>query len=69
MILTGYLRDSLRAQRPVSEQSQMSQRHDEDGRPLSYVSKDEQWEEIQDADRARRLEEALARLERSDGRS
>jgi len=69
MILTGYLRDSLRAQRPVSGQSQMTQRLDENGRPASYVSKDEQWEEIQDADRARRLEEALARLERSDPRS
>jgi len=60
LLLTGFLRDSLRAQRPVSEHSQMSQHGD---RPLSYVSNDEQWQEIQDAERARKLEEALSKLE------
>lgn len=61
MLLAGYLRDSLRAQRPASERSQTSRLGE---RPLSYVSRDEQWEEIQDAERSRRLEETLARLER-----
>jgi len=61
LLLAGFLRDSLRAQRPVSVRSEMSQVAD---RPLSYASHDEAWEEIQDAERARRLEETLARLER-----
>jgi len=60
LLLSGFLRNSLRAQRPVSEHSQMSQQGD---RPLSYVSNDEQWQEIQDAERARELEEALSTLE------
>ncbi|KAK0464231.1 uncharacterized protein EV420DRAFT_1618202 [Desarmillaria tabescens] len=55
LLLSGFLRDSLRAQRPMSGQS---------SRPLSYVSQDEQWEAVQDAERARKLEETLARLER-----
>jgi len=74
LLLTGYLRNSLRAQRPVSEHSQMSQqaagRHGPDGeRPLSYVSHDEQWQEIQDAERARNLEDALINLEEAGGMS
>ncbi|KAF9464124.1 hypothetical protein BDZ94DRAFT_1139041, partial [Collybia nuda] len=60
MLLAGYLRDSLRAQRPRSGESQASHGGE---RPLSYVSRDEQWDEIQDAERARRLEETLSRLE------
>ena len=60
MILAGYMPESLRAQRPISARSQMSVR---DERPISYVSEDEQWEEIQNAERALRLEETLARLE------
>ncbi|TFK40754.1 hypothetical protein BDQ12DRAFT_679967 [Crucibulum laeve] len=60
LLLTGFLRDSLRAQRPSSGHSQTSQQ----GRPLSYVSRDGQWEEIQDAERARRLEDTLSQLER-----
>ncbi|KAJ7158633.1 hypothetical protein C8R46DRAFT_1109744 [Mycena filopes] len=68
MLLSGFLRDSLRAQRPVSAQTQatlrpMSQRSDR-GRPISYVSVDEDWEEVQNAERARRLEETLLTLER-----
>ncbi|KAG7445717.1 uncharacterized protein BT62DRAFT_175163 [Guyanagaster necrorhizus] len=43
LLLRGFLRESLRAQRPIQ---------------------DEQWEAIQDAERARKLEETLARLER-----
>ncbi|RDB14603.1 hypothetical protein Hypma_016323 [Hypsizygus marmoreus] len=66
MLLAGYLRDSLRVQRPISVHTQMSQT---DERPISYISRDEQWEEIQDAERARRLEETLARLERPVPRS
>jgi hypothetical protein len=65
MLLSGYLRDSLRAQRPVSEHSQVSVG---DERPISYVSEDERWEEIQNAERAQRLEETLAQLERPGSR-
>jgi len=61
LLLTGYLRDSLRAQRPLSAHSQPAPRTTD--RPLSYVSRDDQWEEIQDAERSRRLEETLNRLE------
>jgi len=63
LLLTGFLRESLRAQRPASAHSQMSQR-DPATRPVSYQSKDEEWEVIQDADRARMLEETLSNLER-----
>jgi hypothetical protein len=62
LLLAGYLRESLRAQRPLSATSQGPEPSNE--RPLSYVSGDNQWEAIQDADRARRIEEALGRLER-----
>jgi len=69
LLLTGFLRESLRAQRPASVHSEMSQRDLEAGtRPVSYQSKDEEWEVIQDADRAMRLEETLARLERPTSR-
>jgi hypothetical protein len=61
LLLAGFLRDSLRAQRPRSQQSRMSQLTE---RPVSYTSRDEGWEEIRDADRARRLEETLSTLER-----
>ncbi|KJA21232.1 hypothetical protein HYPSUDRAFT_187841 [Hypholoma sublateritium FD-334 SS-4] len=59
LLLQGYLRDSLRVQRPPSVHSQTSttMRH------LSYVSSDEQWEEIQNADRSRQLEDTLNRLQ------
>jgi len=66
LILAGLARNSLRAQRPFSERSQPSMR---DERPLSYLSKDEEWEEVQNAERAQRLEETLARLERPGTRS
>lgn len=64
MLLQGFLRNSLREQRPVSEHSQMSQRDGE--RPLSYATQDEQWQEIQDAERAIKLEETLGKLEEGD---
>ena len=60
MILAGYMPESLRALRPISESTQVSAR---DERPISYLSEDEQWEEIQNAERALRLEQALAQLE------
>ncbi|KAJ7104038.1 hypothetical protein B0H15DRAFT_808192 [Mycena belliarum] len=66
-LLSGFLRESLRAQRPVSAQTQAAQNAAQPPmaeRPKSYVSVDEDWEEIQDAERARRLEETLATLER-----
>jgi len=71
LILAGYLRDSLRAQAREYELDRdrratsasggsMSVRTD---RPISFVSQDEEWEVRRDADRARRIEEALAALE------
>lgn len=66
LLLAGFLRDSLRAQRPASVHSQVSQMSDSERpeRPKSYASHDEEWEEILDAERARRLEETLSTLER-----
>jgi len=61
LLLSGFLRNSLRAQRPISEHSQMSQLSDD--RPMSYTSRDEQWQVMEDAERARKLEEALIALE------
>jgi len=58
LILSGYLRESLRAQRPPSSSSQMSSKSE---RSLSYVSSD-------GSHRMARLEETLARLEEG-GRS
>lgn len=67
MILQGYLRESLRLQRPPSAHSQASRTSLNSApgdRPLSYRSTDSGWDVIQDADRARRLEATLAALER-----
>ncbi|KAH8825437.1 hypothetical protein DL96DRAFT_1467725 [Flagelloscypha sp. PMI_526] len=67
MLLQGYLRESLRLQRPPSAHSQNSRMslHSAPGdRPLSYRSTDSGWDVIQDADRALRLEQTLAALER-----
>ncbi|KAF7987042.1 hypothetical protein HWV62_167 [Athelia sp. TMB] len=61
LLLTGFLRNSLRAQRPVSEHSQISEHEGE--RPLSYASQDPTWQEIQDAERAIQLEATLDKLE------
>ncbi|KAF7316729.1 hypothetical protein HMN09_00406000 [Mycena chlorophos] len=60
-LLSGFLNENLRAQRPASQHSQMSERPV--SRALSYKSVDEDWVHIQDAERAARLEETLARLE------
>lgn len=62
LLLQGYLRASLRAQRPQSAQSQAPPQT-ADERPLSYVSRDDEWAENENADRARRLEQTLNRLE------
>lgn len=66
LLLAGLLRDSLRAQRPLSGRSGMSSSA---CRPSSYRSRDEDWQESQDVDRARRLDETLAQLERSTSRA
>ncbi|KAF8798906.1 hypothetical protein BYT27DRAFT_7122221 [Phlegmacium glaucopus] len=59
LLLSGLLRNSLRAQNRHSNSSPAVQEFHTD-RPLSYVSRDEQWN---DAERARQLEETLNRLE------
>jgi hypothetical protein len=68
LLLSGFLRDSVRAQRPASQASETSQRDGAgvgpDERPMSYSSRDEGWEEVCDAERSRRVEETLATLER-----
>ncbi|KAL0960781.1 hypothetical protein HGRIS_005802 [Hohenbuehelia grisea] len=71
LLLSGFLRQSLRAQRPLSVHSQRSvERSIAPGeRPVSYASQDGQWEEICDAERARRLEQTLSRLERPSSRA
>ena len=60
LVLASYLRDSLRVQARVYERdrraSSTSVRSD---RPISFVSRDEEWEVRRDADRARRIEEGL----------
>jgi len=61
LLLAGYLRESLRAQRPLSATSQTPAPTTE--RPSSYISGDDQGEAIQGVDRARRIEETLGRLE------
>ena len=65
LLLAGYLRDSLRVQAREYERrerraSSSSVRSD---RPISFISRDGEWETRRDADRARRIEEALAALE------
>jgi hypothetical protein len=63
LLLSGFLRSSLlRAPNRHSNSSPAVQEFDTDRR-LSYVSRDEQWNEVQDAERARQLEETLNRLE------
>ncbi|KAJ7650124.1 hypothetical protein FB45DRAFT_730899, partial [Roridomyces roridus] len=69
-LLSGFLRESLRVQRPVSAHTQASQNNldpdmtERPDRPVSYVTVDEDWEEVQNAERARRLEDTLSTLER-----
>jgi hypothetical protein len=63
LILAGFLRNSLRAQAREYEQDRVSTVSGRGDRPISFVSQDEDWEVRRDADRARRIEEALAVLE------
>jgi len=66
LLLAGFLRDSLRVQaREYQDRraSGMSARTAMTDRPISFVSQDAEWEVRRDADRARRIEEALVALE------
>ncbi|KAI8978781.1 hypothetical protein BD414DRAFT_494369 [Trametes punicea] len=79
LLLAGSMSDALRSQRSrgsvgsaVSRLGTTREEEGEEERPKSYMSVDPEWEEIQDATRALRLEETLARLEEgggADGRS
>ncbi|KAI0304316.1 hypothetical protein B0F90DRAFT_1625799 [Multifurca ochricompacta] len=64
LLLAGFMTNSLRVRAREHEQdrrvSVISERSD---RPVSFLSRDEEWEERRDAERARRTEEALATLE------
>ena len=64
-LLSGYMSETLQAQRPPSIRSTVSIAPPErPSRPVSYRSRDEEWEVVADAERAA---ETLGRLERSDG--
>jgi len=70
LLLSGFLRESLRGQRPSSGQSSVSGREGGNGdRPVSHVGRGSHDEFVEDAERARRLDETLARLERPASRS
>ncbi|EPQ51098.1 hypothetical protein GLOTRDRAFT_112557 [Gloeophyllum trabeum ATCC 11539] len=61
LLLSGYVSEDLRAQvRAGRRESWMTEERD---RPVSYVSRDEEWEVVMDAERARRLEERLSRMD------
>lgn len=75
LLLSGFMSNTLRAQRHDARE-RARQAGDAEGpsrsswlsqesRPVSYVSRDEEWEERSDAIRAVRLGETLARLEES----
>ncbi|PFH53410.1 hypothetical protein AMATHDRAFT_120795, partial [Amanita thiersii Skay4041] len=74
LLLAGFLRESLRAQRPVSEHSEVDLQGE---RPMTYSEIEgglHRHEGVADgaqseADRTRRLQETLAQLERSASRS
>jgi hypothetical protein len=61
LLLSGFLRNSLGG--TSNRHSGTAVQTFERDRPLSYVSRDEQWDEVQDAERARQLQETLNRLE------
>jgi len=69
LLLAGFLRNSLRHSVPTeaAERNRASQTVNPEGRPMSYISRDEEWEERCDAERAIMLEETLARLEEGPG--
>jgi len=67
-LLSGYMSETLQAQRPPSIRSTVSiAPPDRPSRPVSYRSRDEEWEIVAVAERSQRLEETLERLERTDG--
>ena len=64
LLLAGFMRESLR--RGLSDERASTRERrtsDHSSRPVSYMSRDEQWEERCDAERALYLAETLARLE------
>ena len=68
LLLSGFISDTLRAQRrerlrAAGRNSGSIRSSMMSSRPVSYASHDGEWEERQDASRAARLEETLARLE------
>jgi len=66
LLLSSFLRDSIRRQRPSSRMSSVSGRE----RPVSYASRRDSSDTfVEDAERARRLDETLARLERPASRA
>ncbi|KAI0344419.1 hypothetical protein BDW22DRAFT_1046279 [Trametopsis cervina] len=78
LVLSGLLTDSMREQRARAKADVIARANAEggsvrgswasgetDSRPMSYVSRDEEWEERRDAMRSAALEETLARLEDS----
>ncbi|KDQ62636.1 hypothetical protein JAAARDRAFT_467184 [Jaapia argillacea MUCL 33604] len=60
LLLSGHIRNSLRAQLSAQRSSTVSERSD---RPVSYMSHDSSWDEARDAERVRKLEDTLAQLE------
>jgi hypothetical protein len=60
LLLTGYLRNSMRARAREGGDDRAGQLSE---RPISYLSRDEEWEERLEAARARAVEEALGQLE------
>lgn len=69
LLLAGYLRDSLRMQVREQQDRRVSTISERSDRPISFLSRDEEWEERRDADRVRRIDEALAVLEDGQPRS
>lgn len=65
LLLSGFMSNTLRAQRHQARDEGVLRASWTSGhsRPVSYVSRDEEWEERSDALRAVRLEETLAQLE------
>jgi hypothetical protein len=56
LVLASYLRNSLRVQaREYERDRRVSGTSVRSDRPISFVSRDEEWERRRDADRARRI--------------
>ncbi|KAI0696267.1 hypothetical protein BC835DRAFT_1231412, partial [Cytidiella melzeri] len=75
LVLSGMLTDAMREQKAQARALAIARANadgdgsvreswtSENSRPMSYVSRDEEWEERMNASRAARLEETLARLD------